>query len=55
MKYPQQLPPLPNSVIDSNGLRDANCPPIITNTQQEQPSGDYGWIGNLNQISYDNP
>ena len=47
MKYPgsvsKDLPPLPNSVIDSSGLHDYpgnnNC---VTNTQQEQPT-DYHW------------
>ena len=24
------MPPLPNSVIDSNGLRDVACPPVNT-------------------------
>ena len=50
VKYPgsmsKDLPPLPNSVIDSSGLHDypspANC---VTNTQQEQPSTDYHWTG----------
>lgn len=34
VKYPQPLPPLPNSVIDSNGLRDLNCPPVNTQVWQ---------------------
>ena len=46
MKYPvsKELPPLPNSVIDSSGLHDypSNC---VTNTQQEQPSSEYHWTG----------
>ena len=49
VKYPgsaRDLPPLPNSVIDSSGLHDhsTNCIPV-TNTQQEQPSSDYHWPG----------
>ena len=45
VKYPvsKDLPPLPNSVIDSSGLHDYpgnnDC---VTNTQQEQPT-DYHW------------
>ena len=40
MKYPQPLPPLPNSVIDSNGLRGIECGPTGGNgeVQGEQPS-----------------
>ena len=57
MRYPghgsKDLPPLPNSVIDSSGLHDYpgnnNC---VTNTQQEQPSTDYQWTGATHK---DNP
>ena len=49
VRYPgsRDLPPLPDSVIDSSGLHDmisSNCVPV-TNTQQEQPSTDYHWPG----------
>ena len=32
---PQPLPPLPNSVIDSHGLRDVACPPVNTQVHKK--------------------